>query len=358
MKRKNNLYLNMCNLNIIKNTYLEVKRSCHNKKNIYKYDLYESINLYNILDKLVRRNYEFDKYFIFLIKEPKYRLIMSENINDKIVNHLISRCILIPSLEPKLIDTNVATRINKGTSYAFNFLIKYLNIMNLYYDNFYILKIDIKKYFYNINHDILFKMLKKNIKDKDALNIIFKVLNTTNDKYINEEIKQDKNKEIKRILSLNISNEEKNKKINEVNNIPYYKYNKGLGIGNMTNQILAIFFLNDIDHYIKEELKCKYYIRYQDDLVIIDSDKDRLLNYYYLIKEKIESLDLEINNKSRIMNIKRGFSFLGYTYKKYDKFIIKVNNITMKRIKRHLESVNYNKSSLISYKGFLMRANY
>ena len=79
---------------------------------------------------------------------------MSENIQDKLVNHLVSKYILLPALESKLIDTNVATRLGKGSSYAFNKFVKYIDILKYKKNEIYILKIDIKKYFYNIDHEI------------------------------------------------------------------------------------------------------------------------------------------------------------------------------------------------------------
>lgn len=62
-----------------------------------------------------------------MIRDPKFRIIMSENINDKLVNHLVSKYILLTNLESKLIDTNVATRINKGSGYTFNKFVDYIN---------------------------------------------------------------------------------------------------------------------------------------------------------------------------------------------------------------------------------------
>lgn len=109
-----------------------------------------------------------------------------------------------------------------------------------------------------------------------------------------------KNKRIKYIKKLNISLKEQEEKINAINDIPLYTYGKGLPIGNMTSQILAIFYLNDIDHYIKENLKYKYYIRYMDDLLIFDTDKDRLKRDFKLIEVEINKLKLNTNSKSNM----------------------------------------------------------
>lgn len=361
MKRVNNLYDKMCSYENLKEIYRVIKCKCKNYNYLTKFDVYENINLYNILIKLYLRKYDFNRYHIFLISEPKYRLIMSECIEDKIVNHLISRHILIPALEKKLINTNVATRKGLGSGAAFNCLKSYLSKLLLVSDDIYILKIDIKKYFYNIDHVILKDMLRCDIKDKDALDIVFKVLDSSNDSYVNKCIEKVKNDEIKRINGLNISEKEKILKINEIRSIPLYKYNKGLCIGNMTSQLLAIYYLNKVDHFIKEVLKCRYYIRYMDDLVIIDTNKDKLIGVLDSIKLELIKYELEINAKSQIYSLNHGFNFLGYSFKCINhKLCISIFNKTKRKINanlRYLYKCDLDKyyRSLSSYYGFFLR---
>lgn len=204
-------------------------------------------------------------------------------------------------------------------------------------------------------------MIKKDIKDRDALRIIKIILDSTDESYVNEEINKVRNNKICSVKMLNISSEEKKKKINELKKLPVYDKGKGLGIGNMTSQILAIYYLNEIDHFIKEEMQVKYYIRYMDDLVLLDTDYKRLKKIFDMIKVKIADLDLELNNKSKILDLDRGFSFLGYTYKISGGLIIRINNFTYRRVKKHLhnlkrfDSKKY-ESSIISYKGFFSRS--
>ena len=179
-----------------------------------------------------------------MIFEPKARLVMSQTVFDKIINHFVANYYLIPFLDNKLIDSNVATRKNKGSSYAINLLKKYFNklIINNPGKEIYYLKIDISKYFYSIDHNILTKMLDKDIADEDVISLIKIIIAETNSDYVNDNIRFYNN--------------------TYGTDIPYYKNNKGLSIGAMTSQFLAIFYLNELDHYIKEKLHCKYYIRY------------------------------------------------------------------------------------------------
>ncbi|MDD2238284.1 MAG: RNA-directed DNA polymerase, partial [Bacilli bacterium] len=137
----------------------------------------------------------------------------------------------------------------------------------------------------------------------------------------------------------------------------------GVPIGNMTSQILAVLYLNEVDHYIKEELKIKKYIRYMDDLVIIDDDYNNLLDYKKLIEKKINQYKLIVNDKCKIYSIKLGVEFLGYRYKyTNDNLVIKYNKQTITRINKKLKylkkkDINKYLKSIASYKGFFDKSN-
>lgn len=361
MKRKNNLYDKMISYRNINYIYHKIRINSQNKNKIFSFDKYKNCYLIDILERLKNGTYNFDKYHVFLIHEKKYRIIMSENISDKIVNQLISYFILLPSFN-NLIDSNIATRKGKGSKYGYYLFEKYVRSIGLN-NNIFVLRIDIQKYFYNIDHEILFNMIKKRIKDKKALKIIKDIIELTDKEYINCDINNLIENEIKRIKKLNISEKEKNIKINELNSIPIYKKGKGLSIGCLSNQLLAVFYLNELDHYIKEELKCKYYIRYMDDIYILNSDNSYLRECFNKIKNYLYNIKLDVNNKSNIYSLNEGVSFLGYTYtKRSNKLLIRYDNSTIKRIRKKLNKLyqtNFNNyfSSISSYKGYFVRCN-
>ena len=347
----------------IEKTYHDVRLKTRHKNKIVNFELFYMTNIMSIYNVLKNKTYMHGFYNIFLIKEPKYRIVMSENISDKIINHLISVEILLPIIEPKLVYTNVATRKNKGLKCADVYLKKYLNTIKKTGNNIYILKCDIKKYFYSIDHEILKNKLKRVINDEDVINIINNIIDTTNDvsvnKKINNLVKNEKNFLEKKFCLSKVKN-----RIEELNNIPLYKYNKGISIGNMTSQIFAIFYLNDLDHFIKEKLKVKYYIRYMDDSILIHNDKT-FLKYCleeiqkFLLKEK-----LELNKKTQIINIKNGLNFLGYKYFfKNNKLIKIMNPSTKRRIVKSLKRIsklpykNNVKSAMASYNGYFKKCN-
>lgn len=361
MKRINNLYDNMISYSNILLVFNRVKSKCHNKNKLMKFIRYKNCNLMDILIKLKNGNYKFSNYHIFLIHEKKYRIIMSENISDKIVNQMISYFIILPSFKC-LIDENIATRINKGSSYGYKLFEKYVYSIGTNKD-IYVLRIDIKKYFYNINHNLLYDMLERRIKDKKSLNILKDILSLTDYDYINKSINNLVNNEIVRINKLNISIKEKNRLINELKSIPLYREGYGLSIGCLSNQLMAIFYLNDLDHYIKEELKCNGFIRFMDDMYILSDNKKYLEYCFDNIRNKLKLLDLDVNKKSGIYRLKEGVNFLGYTYKIVNnRLLIRYDNTTIRNIKKKLNKLynddfNFYYGSVCSYKGYFIRCN-
>ena len=274
---------------------------------------------------------------------------MSLNIKDKIINHYVTRYILIPKLEKYLDIRNTATRKNMGYNYAIKLLKKYIEI-NKKYDKFYILRIDISKYFYSIDHNILKGLLKDKL-NTDEYNIISYIIDSTNYSYVNNTINNIKNRKL---------NIDKNR-YNDIYNLPLYKYNKGLPIGNMTSQFLSIFYLYKLDHYIIHDLKLKYIVKYMDDYIIISNNKEYLkkaLNKIIIILEKEYKLTIN-KNKTQILSSNHSFEYLGLIfYIKNNKTIIKKNNINKRRIKKNIKHVNnLYKNNYITYNKYFNTIN-
>ena len=196
-----------------------------------------------------------------------------------------------------------------GTKKGYELLNEYHRKCKIKYGDYYILKCDISKFFASINKEILKEKIIKKIKDKDAINIIFKIIDSEQE---------------------------------------------GLGIGNMTSQILAIFYLNDMDHFIKEDLKIKYYIRYQDDFILFHESKTYLKYCFQEIKAFLKKEKLELNRKSRLYKNTNNFIFLGRDkngkYTKYrnvrrklkkKRFLYKEGKINLFSLVSSLNSYNY-----------------
>lgn len=308
MKRKSNLYENTYKLENIIEAFNEVCRNTKNKRKVRNYREYKCIYISRIYKTLSTKSYVVGPYNVFTIYEPKERRIVSQNMHDKVINHLVSRQILYPALLPCLIDTNVASRKGLGTKRGIELASNFHRICKIKYGKYYILKCDISKFFASINHDRLKEKIKKRIKDKDALHIVFSIIDS-------DEV--------------------------------------GLSIGNMTSQVLAIFYLNDLDHYIKEVLKIKYYVRYQDDFMLFHPSKQYLTYCLQQIKLFLEKEHMTLNPKTRIYTSNNNFIFLGRNKKgKYAKYR-DVNRRLKKRIYLYQNGfINLNSllSSMMCYK--------
>ena len=320
-------------LNDIINIYeQEVRKNTKNKKKIYQFEKYKMINILNIYYELSNNIIRPIKYNIFLVKYPKYGVVMSLNIKDKLINHYIARNILIKKLDKYLDIRNIATRKDKGRDYGINRLKYYLECFKKY-DKFYILKMDLSKYFYSIDHDVLKSMLINDLDDVE-FKFICNIIDSTDFDYINTTIDNLRDNELN----------SHDKRVRELMEIPYYNKNKGLPIGNMTSQFLAIFYLNRLDHEIIHDYRLKYYLRYMDDIIIIHDD----INYLKKIKVKIEEellniYKLKINKKKTfITNNINGFTFLGYRFRVINnKIIINISNSTKIRVKKRIKEVKY-----------------
>lgn len=313
MKRKGNLYEEIYKFENIVNAFNEVCRNTKNKKKVAKFKEYKCIYVSRIYNILKTKSYKPGPYNVFTIYEPKERRIVSQSMQDKVINHLVARHILYPAILPCLLDVNVASRKGLGTSEGIRLAMNFHRICKVKYKTYYILKCDISKFFASIDHDILKKKLERRIKDKEALKIVFDIIDS-------EE--------------------------------------NGLSIGAMTSQVLAIFYLNDMDHFIKETLKIKYLIRYQDDFLLFHPSKQYLKYCLEELKKFLEKEKLVLNKKTRIYKSTNNFIFLGRkqngNYAKYRDVRRKLKSrlYLYKEGKIPLNSII---SSLICYKGLLKR---
>ena len=319
------------NYNDLVNIYeKEIKRNTKNKKKIYRFERFKTIYLNEIYNTLTNDTYDNIKYNIFLIKNPKYRIVMSLDIKDKIINHYVTRFILMPKLEKYLDFRNVATRKNMGRDYGIKLLKRYLEHFKIK-QSCYVLKLDMSKYFYSIDHDVLKSMIKSDLTDIEY-NLICKIIDSTNEDYINKEIIKLKNEELKFVK----------KRRNEVIDLPICKKGKSLPIGNMSSQFLSIFYLNRIDHKIIHDYHLKYFVRYMDDIIILHESKEYLKKILVLLESELNDIyKLKLNKKkTHITNIKEGIVFCGYRFRIINKkTIINVCKSTKYRIKKRVKEV-------------------
>lgn len=310
--------------------YNEVRVNVRNKDKIIKFERFKMEYLVYIYNILNTDSYKGEHYYLFLIKDPKVRLIMSENIIDKIINHYVARYILYNKLNKYLINNNVATRKNMGLDYGIKLLKKMIE-RNKKYEKFYFLKLDIYKYFYSIDHNVLKSLLIDKL-DSREYNIICNIIDSTNYSYINSYI---------------------SKYIDKYSDIILYEKGKGLALGLMTSQFLGIFYLYKLHHYIVHDLHIKDFIVYMDDYILIHHDK----KYLEFVRDKIINIlndiyHLKVNkNKTMIKSNTCGISFLGYNFKVINKkTIIRISSSSKKKLKEKVKKIKYQyDNELISF---------
>lgn len=300
----------------------EIRKKVKNKEKILKFERYKTCFITKAMYELENNLYNGGRYNIFLVYRPKIRVVMSQNIYDKLINHYVARFILLPKLEHRLVDENCATRIGKGTLYALKLLKKKLEKYKKY-ENIYFLKLDISKYFYNIDHNVLLKNIQRFLLPEELL-LLKNILNSTNAKYVNACI----------------NGLAKNNNIE----LPIYNYGKGLPIGNMTSQFLAIYYLSDLHYYLKHTLKLDF-ICYMDDYIFLSNDKEKLVKVLEIIKSKLsDEYKLKLNDKKTyIKNVKEKIPFLGYIFylDKNKRTIIKLSQSGKKNIKKGIKRNKY-----------------
>ncbi len=306
---------------------LEIRKNCHNKRKLYIFERNKMQNIYEISKNLEDMDYYPSEYNIFIIREPKYRIVMSLKIKDKVINHYLARYVLIPRLDKYLDCRIVATRTGYGTDYGIKLVKKYLN-KNKKYGNFYILKIDIKKYFYNIDHVVLKGLLKDKL-NRTEYELMERIIDSTDNSYINSDIDKSVSKMI----------EERPYDKDKLLDLPRYKKGKWLSLGAMTSQFLSIFYLSGLDHYIVHDLHLKYMVHYMDDIVIIHHDKEYLswcLKKITNILKSTYKLDINLK-KTMIIPASSGFTFLGYHFMvKGNNTIMSIKKDTIKKVRRRV----------------------
>ena len=266
------------------NLYKSYKKSMRGKgkkKGAIKFDAMALEHICVMKRQLIERTYQISPYAEFVVTEPKPRNIKSGSFRDKVLQHCLCDFVLLPKMKDIFIKDNYAGQIGKGTLFGLDRLSEN---MQLFYQEHkcegYILKCDITKFFYSIDHDVMKAIIRQ---------------------YFTDE-------EIQWLCDLFIDSTD----------------GKGLPLGNQCSQVFALIYLARLDIFITEELGCKYYGRYMDDFYLISEDKEYLKYCLKRIEEYLDTLHLTLNNKTEIVSIRKGLRFLGFhTYITEDGVVIR-----------------------------------
>ena len=313
--------ISMENLLVTWEHFLRGKR---HKNDVIKFQANLSDNLVEIFNAFKNKTYTHDTYSAFNISDPKPRNIHKATVRDRVVHHLLYKE-LYPYFEQRFIHDSYSCRENKGTHKALN-RFKYFagKVSKNHTRTCWVLKCDIRKFFANIDHGVLKKILERNIEDKDILWLLGQVID-----------------------SFSV--------ITEFRGREKVLYEKGLPLGNLTSQLLVNVYMHEFDIFVKQGLRVKYYIRYADDFVILSEDKkyleDLLLKFDDFLNNELY-LTLH-ENKVYIKTYGSGIDFLGWVHFPHHR---QLRNTTKRKILRNMKGYPKPETSN-SYRGLLRHGN-
>ena len=251
------------------------RRGKNRKPELIKFNLKQEEYIMWLYKQLKNGTYKHGGYVEFYVTEPKLRKIEKSRYIDRIVHTWLVNNFLIKGFVTQFIPTSFACLKGKGVHRAAFCVQDYMKKAKLKWNDYYILKTDVAQYFNSIDKQILINILKRKIKDDKLIWLINEILYAQ-------------------------------------------KRDKGIEIGNYTSQIFANIYLNEVDQYIKKELKVKYYVRYLDDSILIVQTKEEAKKLLKLIQKFLkEELELELNDKTQIFKGKQGVNFCGYKIYEY-----------------------------------------
>ena len=326
MHKSHLLFKQIISLENLFSAWKEFKKGKTKRSDVQRFEFNLEDNLFELHQELKSKTYIHSDYTLFYITDPKLRHIHKACIKDRIVHQAVFR-VLYPIFDRSFIYDSFSCRISKGTHRAVVRLNKFCNKLSKNNSkNIYTLKCDIKKFFDSVGHKILLEIIKRKIKDQGIIWLIKKII---------ESFEKDKE--------------------------------RGLPLGNVTSQLFANVYLNELDQFVKHRLKMKYYIRYCDDFVILGENENNLFLAAKRISEFLNSsLSLSLHSdKIIIRKYKQGIDFLGYVVLPFHRIIrTKTKRRVLKKlmkIKEKLENrliseESFNQS-VQSYLGILKHCN-
>ena len=246
------------------------------------FDLDLERNLFRLQEELRARTWRPGRYVSFEIFEPKHRLISAAPYRDRVVHHALCN-VIEPLFDRTFICDTYANRKGKGTHRAVDRLTAFCRKSR------YVLKCDIRKYFPSIDHEILYRQVVRKVRDESVCWLARAIIDSSNpqepvsDYFPGDDL------------------------------FSPFERRKGLPIGNLTSQFFANLYLNGFDHFVKETLGCRHYIRYVDDFVVLGEDRGWLEEVKDRAADYLEGLRLRLHpGKCQVFPISEGIGFLGY----------------------------------------------
>ncbi len=249
-------------------------KKCRTDVSDFKRQLFS--NIYELHVDLRGKNYRHGKYHAFKIHDPKERDIHKASVRDRLLHHAIYRR-LYPFFDRTFISDSFSCRDEKGTHRGFYQFCDFANRASQgFTKTVWVLKCDVRKFFASIDQTILAEIIGQYISDKEIMQLLKEIIGSFHSK----------------------------------------KEGIGLPLGNLTSQLFVNIYMNEFDQFVKHKLKAKYYIRYADDFVILNTDRALLKSILVKIDKFLQArLHLSLHpNKVSIKTFASGVDFLGWVH--------------------------------------------
>lgn len=290
MKKLIDVFQSMTSFERLDEAYRHARKQKRYRNEVLAFSNDLDSNLHRIQDEVREERFQFGPYRKHWVYVPKKRLVMALPFDSRIVQWCIY-LELNPFFDNLFIEDSFACRKKKGSLKAARRLQYWLVQIENKPGDWYVLKLDISKYFYRIDHEVLLEILGNRIEDERLMRLLETIIGSDDEKF-----------GLPRFASAEDVEEEE------------WLGDVGMPIGNLTSQLFANIYLNELDQFCKHVLHIHYYVRYMDDVIVIAPDKETAQRY----KEEIarflmERLHLDLNSKTQIKPVdKHGIEFVGY----------------------------------------------
>jgi retron-type reverse transcriptase len=308
MKTHTHLYEAICSFENLLRAAKKAQKGKRFQENVGRFNANLENELIRLRRELLEKSYHPGAYRTFQIYEPKLRMISAAPYRDRVVHHALCN-VIAPLFEKTFIHDSYANQVGKGSHRA---ILRYQEFCR---KNAFALKCDVKKYFPSIDHDILKAEIRRVIACPDTLWLIDRIIDGSN---AQEEV-------IQYFPGDDLFT-------------PFAR-RRGLPIGNLTSQFFANVYLNRVDHFVKETLRCKFYLRYVDDSVVLENDKKYLWEVKREIESYLEPFRLRLHgHKCQIRRTDQGVTFLGFRVFPEFRLLRRDNVVRVRRRLRGLQT--------------------
>lgn len=280
-----------------------LRKAKHNvmwKDSVAGYSLDGLKNTVNLKDSLTGGTYQISPYQRFMIHEPKEREIVATRIRDRQFQRSLCDNILYKDMTRGFIYDNCACQRGKGVDFALDRMEEHLRryFRETGGPDGWVLKCDIRHYFPETSHDVAKAAVRKRVKDDQAYQAAAEIIDS-------------------------------------------FGGEKGIGLGSQVSQLIELAVLDDLDHFIKERLHIRHYVRYMDDFILICQDRATLENALREIRKHVEALGLALNQKTQIAPLRHGVRFLKWRFilTETGKVIRRMNSRSITKERRKLKKI-------------------